>query len=406
LDVNGSEALSFVTAITAPRSAKCAASPIRRAREGLLVPPARVRPAAQELSARLRQLRIETWPAARLTQAALATAFAAEEPVAPATISSWESADAPKLPPRHRVIAYARFFSTDRSVEGGAPRLLPMDALTEEEMGACRRLEKELLGLHTQASGQTQDQETVYQRSWLFTDSGPATIVCAQLPADEISEVARKQDLTNPRNPNYTELLKFADLDALVELHGHIRAENPSMNVYFRASTDVEPDYLTGHLILVGGMAWNEVTKQLSEMASLPVRQIGLPSLKSGDIFVANDKGKEEQFLPTWREVGTDTLLEADVGLLARVPNPLNSSRTLTICNGIHSRGVYGAVRSLTDERLREANERYVANHFGSSSSFIILMSVKVIEGKTMTPDFNSPGVVKRQWKWPLEEER
>jgi hypothetical protein len=368
------------------------------------MPPARVRPAAQELSARLRQLRTETWPGARLTQAALATAFAAEEPVASATISSWESADAPKLPPRHRVIAYARFFSTDRSVEGVAARLLPVDELTEEEASACKRLEKELLGLHAQALGQTQGQETVYQRSWLFTDSGPATIVCAQLPADEISALARKQDLTNPRNPNYTELLKFADLDALVELHGHIRAENPTMNVYFRASTDVEPDYLTGHLILVGGIAWNEVTKQLSEMASLPVQQIELADLKSGDIFVVRDQGEEERFLPTWRQSGADTLLDEDVGLLARVPNPLNSSRTLTICNGIHSRGVYGAVRSLTDERLREANERYIASRFGGSSSFIILMSVKVIEGKTMTPDFNSPGVVK--WTWPLEEER
>ena len=59
-------------------------------------------------------------------------------------------------------------------------------------------------------------------------------------------------------------------------------------------------------------------------------------------------------------------MLAEDVGLLARVPNPLNSSRTLTICNGIHSRGVYGAVRSLTDAQLRDANERYIAANFGS----------------------------------------
>ena len=95
----------------------------------------------------------------------------------------------------------------------------------------------------------------------------------------------------------------------------------------------------------------------------------------------------------------TSTLMLAeDVGLLARVPNPLNSSRTLTICNGIHSRGVYGAVRSLTDAQLREANERYIAANFGRSESFAILMSVKIINAKTITPDFNIEGVVRFQW--------
>jgi hypothetical protein len=60
-------------------------------------------------------------------------------------------------------------------------------------------------------------------------------------------------------------------------------------------------------------------------------------------------------------------------------------------------------VRSLTDERLRDANERYITANFGSTGSFIILMSVKVIEGQTMTPDFNIPGVVLKQWQWPLD---
>ena len=87
-------------------------------------------------------------------------------------------------------------------------------------------------------------------------------------------------------------------------------------------------------------------------------------------------------------------MLSEDVGLLARVPNPLNSSRTLTICNGIHSRGVYGAVRSLTDKRVRESNERYIYENFENSDSFVILMSVQVIEKQGDNPDFNIPGRV------------
>jgi hypothetical protein len=121
----------------------------------------------------------------------------------------------------------------------------------------------------------------------------------------------------------------------------------------------------------------------------------------TGEIFLTEVDGDEREFRPKWKNNDRNVLAE-DVGLLARVPNPLNSSRTLTICNGIHSRGVYGAVRSLTDTHLRDANERYISATFGNSTSFAILMSVKVINNKTMTPDFNSSGVV--LYRWPRDD--
>jgi hypothetical protein len=86
-----------------------------------------------------------------------------------------------------------------------------------------------------------------------------------------------------------------------------------------------------------------------------------------------------------------------DVGLLVRMPNPLNSNRTITMCNGIHSRGVLGAVRTLTDAMLRESNEQYIARNF-SETQFGILMRVTVIEGETLTPDFHTEGTVLYQW--------
>jgi hypothetical protein len=192
-------------------------------------------------------------------------------------------------------------------------------------------------------------------------------------------------------------LQAFADLDALMELHGHIRAENPQMLVHFKIPDDVDHDDLTGHTILLGGVVWNEITESLSEEARLPVRQVLDSNLRSGDPFAAEVDGEEREFWPTWKDAEC-TVLSQDVGLLARVPNPHNSSRTLTICNGIHSRGVYGAVRTLTDANLRDANERYISTHFGNSDSFVILMWVKVIKNRTMTPDLNRNGVVLYEW--------
>jgi hypothetical protein len=346
-----------------------------------------VSPSALQLAQRLRQLR-QQFPEARLTQDKLATAFSAEEKLGAATVSSWESYSSPKLPPRHRLLAYARFFATPRSVEAG-PTLLSLSELTSDEQIAYKELETELLELRSLAAGN--DEDIVFRRSWHFSDTGRVTFVCAELPREQTGPLA------GPSNPNYTELQAYADLDALMELHGHIRAENPMMTVHTKIPADVEPDDLTGHLVLLGGVAWNEITGRLSEMAKLPVRQFSQPGLPSGGIFLAEMDGQDLEFWPKWTDPEQMVLAE-DVGLLARVPNPLNSNRTLTICNGIHSRGVYGAVRSLTDAHLRDANERYISLNFSNPASFAILMSVQVIKNKAMTPDFSGDGVVLYQW--------
>ena len=347
-------------------------------------------PAAKQLAQRLKSLRVQQWPEVRLTQEKLAAAFAAEEPLTPVTVSSWESQTSPKLPPPHRLLAYARFFATPRSV-AATPKLLPLGDLTEDERAAYESLEAELLGLRGRAAGDREEEEPTMGRSWLFNDDGRVTFICAKLPDDQTGPLA------DPSNLNYTELQAYADLDALMELHGHIRAENPLMNVYFKISSEVQPDDLSGHVILLGGVVWNDVTKELSKMAGLPVRQVIDPKLPFGDPFVAEVDGGKHEFGPKWADAKHMVLAE-DVGLLARVPNPLNSNRTLTICNGIHSRGVYGAVRSLTDAQLRDANEQYISKHFGHSGSFAILMSVKMITNQVTTPDFNSDGVVLYQW--------
>jgi hypothetical protein len=343
-------------------------------------------PALQQLARRLRDLREHQWTE-RLTQAALAEAFG---DVAAVTVSSWESSVAPKLAPPDRLKAYAQFFATHRSIEGDTPVLLSVDTFNEEEQAARKALEVELLALREEATRKPARQaDATAQRSWHFPDAGPLTIVCAQLPSDQTSAFA------DPADPNYTELQSFADLDALVELHGHIRAENPHMDVFFKPSPNVVPDDLSGHLVLLGGIAWNEVTQRLSDMSVLPVKQIRDPEVETGEIFTIDDG--ERRFLPRWRDDSHKTLIE-DVGLLVRTPNPLNSGRSLVICNGIHSRGVLGAVRSLTDKRLRESNEKYITENFADSASFAILMRVPVIEAQALTPDFNAAGSVLYQW--------
>ena len=73
-------------------------------------------PAVRELALQLRYLRMEHWSDTKLTQSALAAALAQQAPLSSATVASWESRTAPKLPPRDRMAAYAQFFATRRSL--------------------------------------------------------------------------------------------------------------------------------------------------------------------------------------------------------------------------------------------------------------------------------------------------
>jgi hypothetical protein len=346
-------------------------------------------PALLELALYLRYLRVERWPDSKLTQSSLAGALGKDTPLSPAAVASWESRTAPKLPPRDRVVSYAQFFATRRSL-GPEPALVPQGSFTPEEQAAYKELLDELLRLHSAArGGAAPDAPVAARRSWHFTDSGPLTLVCAQLPKEEASPLA------DPHNPNYTQLLGFGDLDAMVELHGHVRSENPGMGVFYKAAPGVKADDLSGHVVIIGGIGWNDVTRRLIDLSRLPVRQEEDPAVATGEIFSIQADDGQRTYLPEW-STETGYLME-DVGLLVRMPNPLNSNRTLTMCNGIHSRGVLGAVRTLTDARLRESNEQYIARNF-LGNQFGILMRVQVIEGEALTPDFNIEGTVLYQW--------
>lgn len=338
-------------------------------------------PALLQLAARLRQLRSEQSTRTNLTQGELGKALG----VSTATIANWESRSTPTLPPRERMLAYAQFFATPRSI-ADKPQLVPVDRFSGEERVAYQALCDELLALHDAARGTTPEL-TVPGRSWHFGDAGPLTLICAQLPRREAGPLA------DQAHPNYNELLSFGDIDAMVELHGHARAENPAMEVFFKQAGQVAPDDLSGHLVIIGGIGWNDITKRILEMIRLPVAQRDIPELKTGDIFVVNIDGEDQSFWPRWSDSDPRKLIEG-VGLLVRMPNPLNSNRTLTMCNGIHSPGVLGTVRCLTDARLRESNERYIARNFQNSQQFGILMRIQVIEGRAMTPDLSRPDTV------------
>jgi hypothetical protein len=356
------------------------------------------------LARHLRTLREGHWPGLRVTQQQLAEAFGDSQPLSVSLISSWESLRDPVAPPAHRLEQYAIFFATRRSVAGARARLLDITELTPEEGAEYDRLHTELIRLRNPEKAVTRLQlaapgDEIGGGPFHFPDQKPVTIVCANLPPD----MRRKMPYTDPRDPDYVRAHTYADLDSLIELHGHIRAVNPTVAVNIRSVDGLEEDDYTAHLVLLGGVDWNRVTRDIVRREPLPVR----PGFRSGDdtyngfFEVVIGEHKDRTFAPVLEDDEDGRLvLREDVAHVFRGTNPYNRLRTLTLCNGMFNRGTYGAVRGLTDARFRDRNERFLVERFGGYERFSILVRVLIApKGEAVTPDWTL--AENRLHEWP-----
>ncbi len=357
------------------------------------------------LAQRLRQLRTSHWRETKLTQAKLAQAFGVEA----ATISAWESATSGKTPSPVRLEAYARFFASRRSLEE-SPHLVAEGDLSLDEQDEYRQLHEQLLGLQN-SHAQTQAESDTANESHLESErsavrgtirlrprgiftfaEGPLTVICPKAPESAQGPLASQDD------PNFTKLQQYGDLDALIELYGHLRAANPDLDVFHRLASEVTADDMSTNLILLGGVGWNQVMRRfLVALQQVPITQLVVDEYADGDIFEVTQP-ESKRFLPIWEAVEDGKVLIEDVALLARIPNPFNVNRTLTICNGVHSRGVLGAVRCLTDKGVRNANEDFLAERF-PDGRFALLLRVPVVANETLTPDLQN--LTARLYEWP-----
>jgi transcriptional regulator with XRE-family HTH domain len=337
----------------------------------------------------------------KITQPQLARALGGERPLSVPLISSWESQSAPKIPPAHRLEAYAAFFATPRSVAGSEARLLSTAEMTDAERQAKLELTRELMRLRNDALRATsvveadEISESLSAGPWRFEDGRPITIVCAQLPSD----LREKMPYADRSNPDYIALYNYSDLDALFELHGHIRACNPTSQVDLRVAQELASDDYTTHLVALGGVDWNQATSSVLDSLKLPVTQV---ASSEGACFEVSEGGKKKQYQPTLGQRGDQEVLVEDVALFARASNPFNRKRTVTICNGMYGSGTYGAVRALTDARFRDRNAEYVNERFAGSASFSILTRVRVLAGAALTPDWTVPE--NRLYEWSRSE--
>ena len=366
------------------------------------------------LARRLRALREEQWPEIKVNQAQLAAALSGDgrRSVSVPLISSWESLTNPKVPPASRVEDIATFYASPRSFDGKAGHLLRPDEMTVPERAARDKLLQELAQLRSEAldaagvssprtatitSPVHEIAQSLSAGLYRFTDGHPIAIVCAQLP----EEIRQQMPYTNHFDPDFTDLFRYSDPDALLELFGHLRATNPTSRVRFLPADQLKADDYAGHLVSLGGVDWNEATGSVLDRLQLPVKQARrLSEDEPEDAYfeVTDEEGRATIHRPWLQESDGQMILREDVALFARAVSPFNRKRFVTICNGMYGRGTYAAVRALTDEGFRDRNMEYIQARFAGSEAFCILVRVTVENGVTLTPDWTMPETRLFEW--------
>jgi transcriptional regulator with XRE-family HTH domain len=320
------------------------------------------------LSGRLRDLRTTSF-GTPVIQKVLGTALGVSSP----TISSWENGTA--IPPEERIEDLARFFATPRSATD--ERLLDITELTPQENAERERLLAELFALRPHDPADPASRPGVEEADfWRFADGGPVRIVCGQRenPPPE----------ADGNHRNYMSLASYADLDSLVELFGHLRSRNPGADVRFARPGLLRDDDLHAHLVFLGNMAAIQAAIE-GWLPDLPVRQVRVPEVEDGEVFEVRDGGGGvTQYGPVL--AGDPATVVEDVGFLARMPSPNDPDRTLTICSGVYTRGVYASVRCLTDQRVSAVNHAYIRSRFAGDPLFGVLMRVLVRQRLVSTP--------------------
>jgi hypothetical protein len=233
---------------------------------------------------------------------------------------------------------------------------------------------------------------------WRFPPGEPVMITCGRIPESMVNNFSA----SDPRDPDYVDLLTYTDPDTLVHLFGHIRALNPEHEVKFATTSDLQPTDYSSHLVVIGGSDFNMLTRDMFSTLRLPVKMSPrIPETDWLGLEVA-DGERTQRFSPVLGDDYGSRILHEDVILFFRGLNPVDPRRTITICAGMYARGTLAAAQCLTDPVLGPANQAYLHRTVGANLHFGFVARALVLNGMVAPPNLTNPG--RRLYEWMRPE--
>jgi transcriptional regulator with XRE-family HTH domain len=339
---------------------------------------AMTRTARRLLASKLRELRESAFEA-KVTQDQLAAALGEGRPLSSAAISTWENGEIDKLPTESRIIQYALIFSTPQSLVP-SPHVPAESRLDAPARARFDELRTQLLAMREEAEHEAKRERAEPAAGegnelWHHDRSDKVYVVAPELPTNEQTEYA------NPASPNYIRLARYGDLDAFFEMYSALTRMG-YRNLSHRSAR--EPGIGSSrNLVLIGGPSWNTLTRTYLLHLDLRIKQ-NLEPAGRPDFFTTSDGSDALPKVDVFED-GQQHVIE-DVGLFVRATNPTNPDTDVTICSGIFTHGVLGAVHSFTNPHVASDNVAAIRERLGQTTSFAVLFRVKVIDGRVPTP--------------------
>lgn len=340
------------------------------------------RNARRQLASRLRELRESAFEV-RVTQDQLATALGESKPLSSAAISTWENGESDKRPTETRIIQYALVFSSPQSLEP-SPHTPNESKLDETAQARFRELRDELLGLREGAEIEARRERAEpsgvdASPIWHHDRTEKLYVVAPELPA------AVRSDFAGRHSPNYVRLARYGDLDAFFEMFNALTRMGYH-NLSHRSANEGGIGSAR-NLVLIGGPSWNGITRGFMHLLRLPITQRLEPSGEP-DFFTKSDGTPAR---PTVLGQGTsEEQVVEDVGLFVRGTNPNSPDTDVTICSGVFTHGVLGAVRAFTNTHVAGENVEAIRERLGQITNFAVLFRVNVLGGRVTTPRLSS----------------
>ncbi len=218
---------------------------------------------------------------------------------------------------------------------------------------------------------------------WGFQPNDTVSFVFPELPQ------ADRSDFASENASYFIRLHKFADLDSLFELKAFFAKHFPGVRTNEYTWRDAPNDALAGNVVVVGGIAYNEMMSDALERMNSPFTQVPAPA---GEVDSLIDTRDSHMYGPTWSSSGTVT---SDHGMFVRAPNPLNPASTMILINGVLTHGVLGATKCFTDRDYGPENCKVILDAVDvQPPQFAALMKVPVLASHVPSPNLADRNLV------------
>lgn len=248
---------------------------------------------------------------------------------------------------------------------------------------AMRTVTRALVG----AAGQDCRIEVSLERVWFLKDTRSIAIVCAPDP--------EPSDFSHTDNPNYVDIDRFDDRDAVLELSTFFARRYPDAQVVRYLCGEMPQQALDGNLIVLGGPGCvagegNEVGRDLMQ------------ALGSFTSYPGDGEGLiwDGQPIRKTRFDARGRVIEDWATILA-APNPYNPTARIVMLHGVNTYGTLAAALALTDSTTAMTNHlelagRGVQDRLTGRFNFELLVKAEIGPNRRVKPPLPEWDLIRR----------